>query len=74
MEAILKFNLPEDQAELNSALDGYKWELALRKLDQYLRTNTKYAPDSFHDEKVKALYETRDELHRIMNSYNLEFE
>ena len=74
MEAILKFELPDDQVEFNSAVNGSKWQLALWELDQYLRTNTKYAPDSYHEEKVKALYDTRDELHRIMSSYNLEFE
>jgi hypothetical protein len=46
MEAILKFELPDDQVEFNSAVNGSKWQLALWELDQYLRTNTKYAPDS----------------------------
>ena len=74
MEAILKFNLPDDQAEFNSAVNGSKWQVAMWELDNYLRTNTKYAPDSYHEEKIKALYETRDELCRIISSYNLEFE
>jgi hypothetical protein len=40
MEAILKFELPDDQVEINSAVNGSKWQLALWDLDQYLRTNT----------------------------------
>lgn len=74
MEAILKFKLPDDQVEFNSAINGFKWQLALWDLNNYLRTNTKYASDSTPENKVNALYEVKDELNKIMNNYNLEFE
>jgi hypothetical protein len=41
------------------------------EVDQYLRTQTKYAPDTMPEEVYKALSETRDELHRILNENKL---
>jgi len=37
MEAILKFNLPEDKYELNTAINGERISLAIQELDQWLR-------------------------------------
>ena len=42
-EVILKFDSVEEQDDIKSALDGYKWKLAVWDLDQELRKTTKYS-------------------------------
>ena len=72
MKAILEFNLPDDQSDFESAINGYKWESAMWDMNQYLRSVTKYAPDETSAEVVEALDKARDELFNILNNYNLE--
>jgi hypothetical protein len=42
-EVILKFDSVEEQDDIRTALDGYKWKLAMWDLDQELRKTTKYS-------------------------------
>ena len=74
MKAILEFNLPDDQDDFKKATDGYKWALAAWDMDQYLRSQTKYAPDSMPEEVYNALQEARDKLHEIVQEYTLSFD
>jgi hypothetical protein len=55
MEAILKFNLPEERPEFELAVDASKWYSVCWDMDQYLRSQTKYAPDDMPDEVYKTL-------------------
>jgi len=73
MKAILEFNLPEDNNEFEEAVNGWKWSLAMWELDQYLRTNTKYAPDSQPQEVYDALIAAREKLFEIMRESDLSF-
>jgi len=43
MEAILKFNLPEERREFELTVDASKWYSVCWDMDQYLRSQTKYA-------------------------------
>ena len=72
MKVILEFNLPDDQSDFESAVNGYKWQLAVWDMNQYLRSVTKYAPDETSAEVVEALDKARDKLFNILNDYNLE--
>ena len=72
MKAILEFNLPDDQSDFETAVNGYKWQLAVWDMNQYLRSVTKYAPDETSAEVVEALDKARDELFDILKNYNLE--
>ena len=72
MKAILEFNLPEDQEQFEDASNGWKWSLLVWELDQHLRNETKYAPDSTPSEKYQAYCELRDKLHEMLNNHNLE--
>ena len=74
MKAILEYNLPDDEEAFTYACDGWRWAHSMWELDQYLRTKTKYAPDTMPEEVYKALSETRDELHRILNENKLNLE
>jgi hypothetical protein len=72
MKAILEFDLTEERAEFDMAVNGYKFSLVAYYLDQHLRGLTKYPPDNQSEDTYKALQETRDKLHQLLNEYNLE--
>ena len=42
MKITLEFDGLEEQDDLQTALDGYKWKIAMWELDQRLRKTTKY--------------------------------
>ena len=67
----IEFN-DDEREELNTCLNGWKYFSVLRTLDNHLRSRTKYAGDDDSEEAVKALYETRDYLHSLLNSENIE--
>jgi hypothetical protein len=71
MEAILKYNLPDDQLDFDTAVNGSKWSLAMWEIDQWLRSETKHAPDGMSDDTYNALINTRDKLHEILQEYSL---
>ena len=76
MEGILKFNL-EDSADREAhlrAIKSTKLAIALWEMDQYLRSQTKYAPDSMSDEVYKTLQETRDKLREIMSEHSIDLD
>ena len=74
MEAILKFNLPEDRIEFELAANASKWYSVCWDIDQYLRAETKYAPDSMPEEVYESLSKTREKLREIMSDNNVNFD
>ena len=74
---ILEFDGVEEQDDARTALDGYKWKLAMWDLDQLLRSTTKYDASLLnHNERAsEAEYEVaeklREEIRRILENYNL---
>ena len=74
---ILEFDGVEEQDDARTALDGYKWKLAMWDLDQLLRSTTKYDVSLLkHNERAsEAEYEgaekLREEIRRILENYNL---
>lgn len=74
---ILEFDGVEEQDDARTALDGYKWKLAMWDLDQLLRSTTKYDVSILKDneEASKEEYEVaeklREEIRRILDEYNL---
>ena len=73
MEAILKFNLPEERPEFELAVDASKWYSVCWDMDQYLRSQTKYAPDDMPEEVYEALSKTREKLHQILGENSVDF-
>lgn len=74
MKATLEFNLPDDELDFQAATNGSKMRLALWDIDQWLRGQTKHAPDDMSEDTYDALISCRERLHQIMNSYNVNFE
>jgi len=67
----------EEQDDARTALDGYKWKLAMWDLDQLLRSTTKHGV-SMSDESKEATPEemdmadkVRDAMRDILNEHNL---
>ena len=71
MRAILEFELPEDKQDFDFATQGSDWWNVCWEMDQWLRANTKYAPDTMSDDTYKALEECRDKLREIISENNL---
>lgn len=75
MEAILKFNLPEDHIDFELAVNGAKAQAALWEMDQWLRAQYKYMPDSeYSEDKYNTFEKCRDQLREIMAENGLKFE
>ena len=77
MKIIIEFDGVEEKDDARTALDGYKWKLAMWDLDQLLRSTTKHNVSILkHNEEATDLeYEIaekiREEIGRILEDYNL---
>ena len=77
MKVTLEFDGTEEQDDLKSALDGYKWKLVVWDLDQLLRKTTRYQVSMLPDTEVASEKEMevadalREALRGILNDYNL---
>ena len=71
MKAKLEFNLPEDEQEFNFANQGMDWYSVVWNMDQWLRGNTKHAPDSIPDDEYKAYERCRDYLRELVDLQGL---
>ena len=76
MKVIIEFDGNEEQDDLRTALDGYKWKLAMWDLDQKLRRTTKYDYSILSDgnatETEREIAEKlREFIREILNDYNL---
>lgn len=69
MKKILEFNVPEDNEEFEMANNGYKYQLALYEIDQFLRGKIKYQDLSEAQEQIYQ--EVRDKLHELTNEYGV---
>ena len=74
MEAILKFNLPEETSDFELAVNATKMYSIIWSLDQWLRGNTKYASDNISSDTYKTYEECREKLHELMSDYNINFD
>lgn len=74
MEAILKYNLPEDREEFEMAVNSGKMSGLLFEYDQWLRAQIKYAPDEMSQEKLEAFEECREGLHEMLKEYSLKID
>ena len=76
MKVTIEFDGNEEQEDLRTALDGYKWKLAMWDLDQKLRSTTKYnygilsEGDATETER-KIAEKLREFIREILNNYNL---
>jgi hypothetical protein len=57
----LRFKLPEEEIEFTTALNGGKYLAVLSELDNWLRSQYKYAGSELHGEVRSKLYEILEE-------------
>jgi len=75
MKAILEFNLPEDHIEFEMATNGSKMHSVLWEMDQWLRAQYKYMPDTeYSEDKYNTFEKCRDQLREIMFENGVKFE
>jgi len=80
MKVTIEFDGVEEQDDVRTALDGYKWKLAMWDLDQLLRSTTKHGVSLLkHNEQAsKEEYEIaekiRDEIRDIIFGYGLKLD
>jgi hypothetical protein len=73
----LTFDSCEEQDEARTALDGYRWKLAVWDLDQKLRGVVKYEAsilennDKASNAEIEVADAVRLEIREILNSYGL---
>ena len=77
MKITLEFDGTEEQDDLQTALDGYKWKIAMWELDQRLRKTTKYGVsmlsrvDPATSQEMEVADAVRDAIREVLNEYNL---
>jgi hypothetical protein len=70
MEAILKFNLPEEKDEFTYACNGVEYMLALDEIREYLRSEIKYKDLS--SEQYEYCEKIYDKFFEIINNRSIE--
>ena len=73
MKVTLEFNLPDEALEFETAVNAAKMYSVLWDLDQWLRANTKYAPDDMSDDTYKTFEQCREKLRELMTESNIGF-
>lgn len=73
MKATLEFNLPDEDMEFEWAVNARKLYWMLWDMDQWLRANTKYAPDDMSDDTYKAFEQCREKLREMMAESGIGF-
>lgn len=76
MKAILEFDLndADDQGAHLRAVQALDLAICLWDMDQYLRAQTKYAPDSMPQEVYDALSEAREKFYQILNERGIDLD
>jgi hypothetical protein len=72
MKATLKFNLPEDQAEFDFAVQGSKMYSALWDISQELRAIWKY--EELTDEEFKIVEKIRNKFYEILDENQIKLD
>jgi hypothetical protein len=74
MEAILKFDLPDDKTEFEVASKAMDWSILAWDLEQYIRDRLKYQTEKLDTSSAnKELELLRNELHELMEVSGLQF-
>jgi hypothetical protein len=69
MKAVLEFDLPEQNTDFKSAINGHNYKNAIWDFDQLLRSEMKYKELS--DETYEAYKYCREQLRKILAEDNL---
>ena len=74
MEAILKFDLPDDKTEFEVASKAMDWSILAWDIDQHIRNRLKYQTEKLQTTSANEELELlRNELHNLMQEDGLQF-
>ena len=74
MEAILKFDLPDDKIEFETATKSMDWAILAWEIDQLIRNRLKYQSEKLDTSSAKEELEIlRNELRDLMEESGLQF-
>jgi len=76
---IIEFDSVEEQEDARTAIDGYKWKLAIWDLDQMLRSTVKHGQkfngtDDASSEEIEVCDKLREQIRSILEGYGLNIE
>ena len=77
---ILEFDALEEAQDARTALDGWKWKMAMWDLDQLLRSTTKHGVSILDpkkdasSEEMEVAYKIRDEIREMLTNSGLNLE
>ena len=70
MKIKIEYDMPDERGELDYALDGYKYQVVLQDIDNYLRKILKY-DDSISDKEYDIYEEIREKIYNIAEENNI---
>lgn len=76
---IIEFDSVEEQEDARTAIDGYKWKLAIWDLDQMLRSTVKHGQKfngtgDASSEEIEVCDKLREQIRSILEGYGLNME
>lgn len=71
MKSTLEFNLPEEDEEFRTALDGHKFRHILSDLNEHLRSIMKYSSETYTQDQLDTYQEIRDYLLALVEEENV---
>jgi len=69
-KVIIEYDTVEEAEDIQNALNGYKWKLAMWDLDQMLRGYVKY-DDNLSEDKYDAYDKVRELIRETLADYGL---
>lgn len=66
----IEYDTVEEAEDIQNALNGYKWKLAIWDLDQMLRGYVKY-DDTLSEDKYDAYVKVRELIRETLSDYGL---
>ena len=69
-KVIIEYDTVEEAEDIQNALNGYKWKLAMWDLDQMLRGYVKY-DDNLSEDKYDAFVKVRELIRETLADYGL---
>ena len=69
-KVIIEYDTVEEAEDIENALNGYKWKLAMWDLDQMLRGYVKY-DENLSEDKYDAYVKVRELIREALADYGL---
>jgi hypothetical protein len=73
MEAILKYNLPEETEEFQTSVNGHKYKWVIQEIERYLRSEVKYN-NTLSNDTCNAFELVRDKIREELIENNISIE